>query len=90
MATESHFVELIFDTQTGELADVHALLGGGRAHDKREVIDPPRVSFDKQKHAKDKQGNKLNKSKKHELVFAYGSPGCVIYRTSAGLIRICW
>jgi len=90
MATESHFVELVFDTQTGEIADVHAVVGGVRAPDKRAKIDEPGVKFNKQEHAKDKQGKKLKKSKEHPMAFAYGSPGCVIYRTRAGLIRICW
>lgn len=90
MATESHFVELVFDTQTGALADVHAVVDGIRAPDKREKIDQPGVTFNQQKHSKDKQGKKLSNSKEHPIVFAWGSPGCTYYKTSAGLIRICW
>ena len=90
MATESHFVELVFDTQTGELEDVHALVDGVRAPDKRDIIGQPGEGFDKEKHLKDKQGKKLTKSKEHPIIYAWGSPGCTVYRTKSGYIRICW
>ena len=35
----------------------------------------------------DKDHSKLNF---HAFFYEFGSPGCVTYRTKAGLIRICW
>jgi len=35
----------------------------------------------------EKKHTKLNF---HAFLYEFGSPGCVTYRTRAGLIRICW
>jgi hypothetical protein len=90
MGTESHYVELVFDTQTEALEDVHALVDGVGAPDKRDIIGKSGEGIDKEKHLKDKQGNKLAKSKEHQIIYAWGSLLCTVYRTKSGLIRICW
>ena len=90
MATKHLYVEFVIDTQTGELADVHAIKRSDRVAHRRAVIDQPRRKFNRQKHPKDKAGKKFKKAKEHPMVVAWGSPRCVIYKTSAGLIRLCW
>ena len=76
MPTESFRVELVFDTVTGDLVDVVALSGTGSDHGPK--LDIERLS-----------GAKLKKATNHSLMFAWGSPGCVVFKTSTGYKQVC-
>jgi hypothetical protein len=76
MPKESFKVELIFDDETGDLFDVVALEGVGSEHGKKVEIG--KLS-----------GAKLNKATSHSLLFVWGSPGCVVIKTSTGYKQIC-
>lgn len=76
MPTESFKVELIFDDMTGDLVDVVAIEGAESKHgDKVEI--------------KKLSEARLNKATCHSLLFAWGSPGCIIIKTSTGYKQIC-
>jgi len=76
MPTESFKVELVFDTETGDLKDVVALSGTGSSHG--EKLDIERLSV-----------AKLKKATNHSMMFAWGSPGCVVFKTSTGYKLVC-
>ena len=74
---ESVKVEMIFDPETGELLDINPL--EGKKTELGKVINIESL-----------QEAGLNKFTQGAYLYGWGSPGCVIYRTSRGYIRICW
>jgi len=76
MAKESFKVELIFDDVTGDLVDVVALDGVSSQHGSKVEIG--KLS-----------GASLHKATNHSILFAWGSPGCIVFRTSTGYKQIC-
>ena len=75
MGHESFEVRLIFDND-GDLIDVEPLMVSKTPegnHVKLETLT---------------QG-KMNKISSHTLMFSWGSPGCVIFKTKTGYVRIC-
>ena len=71
---------MYFD-DNGELANVEPE-GDAEAEKLGEFGEPlPLENIIKKKHSK------LNY---HSFLYEFGSPGCVTYKTKAGLIRICW
>ena len=76
MPKESFKVELIFDDETGDLVDAVAIEGVGSQHGNK--VDIGKLS-----------GAKLNKATSHCLLFAWGSPGCIVIKTSTGYKQIC-
>ena len=76
MPRESFKVEMIFDDVTGDLVDVVAIDGVGSHHGNKVEIS--KLS-----------GASLNKATSHSLLFAWGSPGCIVIRTSTGYKQIC-
>ena len=70
-------VEMIFDRESGELVDVKALEG-------------KKTKLGKTFNIKQLDQANLKKFTQHAFLYGWGSPGCAIYCTSRGYIRICW
>ena len=71
---------MYFD-ENGELLNVEPE-GDAKAEKLGDYGDPLPL-----KNIIDKEHSKLNF---HAFFYEFGSPGCVTYKTKAGLIRICW
>jgi hypothetical protein len=70
-------IEMVFDQKTGELLDVIPL--EGKRTELGMVID-----------AKELQEAGLKRFTHGSYLFGWGSPGCVVYKTSSGYVRVCW
>lgn len=73
-------VTMVFDDH-GELQDVKPE-GDAKAEKLGDFGEPIPV-----KNILEKDHSKVNF---HSFFYEFGSPGCVTYKTRAGLIRICW
>ena len=77
---EKHSVILVFDNN-GELEDVKPGEGGNKT-----VIGKPGQPLDIARLTE----AGMKQLQLHPFLYGFGSPGCVVFKTSNGYIRICW
>jgi len=68
-------LKLAFDISTGELVQVESL--GGQSPKPEDYIDITRLAL------------KVKKATTHSILFSWGSPGCVTFKTRNGYVTIC-
>jgi hypothetical protein len=84
-----HKVELVFDSNTGELIDVNPGDGGEKFEGQMIEIDSHGNHLLK-KPNNEQCRKRLHWQTLHTFSYGYGSPGCVTYRTSSGYVTICY
>ena len=82
--TESFKLELVFGKETGEIVDVIPL-GGEAPYPPTVDQTEPRPSHIPMQ----KLSEKVKKAVNHSLLFTWGSPGCVTFKTKTGYVTYC-